>query len=66
VGVEALAATLNEESDTLVDMVEPFLLKIGFLSRTPNGRKATHLAYQHFNLSPTQQVAPGEQVNLFE
>jgi Holliday junction DNA helicase RuvB len=50
VGVEALAATLNEESDTLVDMVEPFLLKIGFLSRTPNGRKATPLAYQHFGL----------------
>ncbi len=52
VGVEALAATLNEESDTLVDMVEPFLLKIGYLSRTPSGRKATQLAYKHFNLCP--------------
>lgn len=52
VGVEALAATLNEESDTLVDMVEPFLLKMGFLSRTPSGRKATPLTYQHFNLQP--------------
>ena len=51
VGVEAIAATINEESETLVDMVEPFLLKIGFLSRTPSGRKATHLAYQHFGLS---------------
>jgi Holliday junction DNA helicase RuvB len=50
VGVEALAATLNEESDTLVDMVEPYLLKMGYLSRTPSGRKATPLAYQHFNL----------------
>jgi Holliday junction DNA helicase RuvB len=56
VGVEALAATLNEESDTLVDMVEPFLLKIGFLSRTPSGRKATPLAYQHFGLIPGQQT----------
>lgn len=54
VGVEALAATLNEESDTLVDMVEPFLLKIGFLSRTPSGRKAPPLAYQHFGLIPGQ------------
>ena len=35
VGIEALAATLNEESDTLVDVVEPYLLKIGFLARTP-------------------------------
>ena len=52
VGIEALAATLSEESDTLVDMVEPFLLKIGFLTRTPSGRKATELAYQHFGLIP--------------
>jgi Holliday junction DNA helicase RuvB len=60
VGVEALAATLNEESDTLVDMVEPFLLKIGYLSRTPSGRKATSLAYQHFGLIPGQATIPGQ------
>ena len=59
VGVEALAATLNEESDTLVDMVEPFLLKIGYLSRTPSGRKASPLAYQHFNLIYGQETQPG-------
>ena len=59
VGVEALAATLNEESDTLVDMVEPFLLKIGYLSRTPSGRKATPLAYQHFDLVYGQETQPG-------
>ena len=47
VGLEAIAATLQEESDTLVDMVEPFLLKIGFLNRTSAGRKATEQAYQH-------------------
>ena len=47
VGLEAIAATLQEESDTLVDMVEPFLLKIGFLNRTSTGRKATEQAYQH-------------------
>ncbi|MEI6520805.1 MAG: Holliday junction branch migration DNA helicase RuvB [bacterium] len=61
VGVEALAATLNEESDTLVDMVEPFLLKIGYLSRTPSGRKATQLAYKHFNLCPPDQENDNQQ-----
>jgi len=47
VGIESLAATLNEEVDTIVDVVEPFLLKIGFLKRTPRGRELTELAYQH-------------------
>jgi Holliday junction DNA helicase RuvB len=47
VGIEAIAATLQEESDTLVDMVEPYLLKIGFVTRTPNGRKAAESAYEH-------------------
>ncbi len=50
VGIEAIAATLQEEADTLVDVVEPFLLKIGFLQRTSTGRKASDLAYRHFNL----------------
>jgi len=65
VGVEALAATLNEESDTLVDMVEPFLLKIGFLSRTPSGRRANALAYQHFGLQPGDSTPMGTQGSLF-
>ena len=46
VGVEAIAATLNEEVDTLVDMVEPYLLQQGFVSRTKSGRKANESAYQ--------------------
>ncbi len=50
VGLEAIAATLQEEADSLVDMVEPFLLKIGFVARMQNGRKATELAYHHFGL----------------
>ena len=50
VGLEAIAATLQEEADTLVDMIEPFLLKIGYIARMQNGRKATELAYQHFGL----------------
>jgi holliday junction DNA helicase RuvB len=47
VGIESLAASLNEEPDTIVDVVEPFLLKAGFLKRTQRGREATELAYKH-------------------
>jgi Holliday junction DNA helicase RuvB len=47
VGIEAIAATLQEESDTLVDVVEPYLLKIGFVIRTSSGRKASEAAYRH-------------------
>ena len=50
VGIEAIAAALQEESDTLVDMVEPYLLKIGFVTRSPSGRKATEEAYKHLRL----------------
>jgi len=49
VGIESLAATLNEESDTIVDIVEPFLLKIGYIKRTPRGREVTELGYKHLN-----------------
>lgn len=52
VGVEALSATLNEEVDTLVDMVEPFLLQQGFISRTKSGRRANEPAYRHLQLAP--------------
>ena len=47
VGIEAIAATLQEESDTLIDLVEPFLLKEGFVSRTQTGRKTTQKALAH-------------------
>ena len=47
VGIETLAATLNEEVDTLVDVVEPYLLKIGFLKRTPRGRELTDVSIKH-------------------
>lgn len=55
VGIEALAASLNEEADTIVDVVEPFLLKIGFLKRTPRGRTASHLAYEHLGMGKDKQ-----------
>jgi len=50
VGIEALSATLNEEKDIISDIVEPFLLKIGMIKRTPRGRVASDKAYAHFNL----------------
>jgi len=62
VGVEALAATLGEEVDTLVDVVEPFLLQIGFLARTRRGRLATVKAYEHLGYPPGGQV---DQQGLF-
>ena len=46
-GIDSIAASLNEETDTIVDIVEPFLLKIGFLKRTSRGRQVTKLAYEH-------------------
>ncbi|MEA1900823.1 MAG: Holliday junction DNA helicase RuvB C-terminal domain-containing protein, partial [Thermodesulfobacteriota bacterium] len=50
VGIEAIAATLLEETDTLVDVVEPYLLKIGMIIRTSSGRKVSEKAYMHFGL----------------
>ncbi|SPF52132.1 ATP-dependent DNA helicase, component of RuvABC resolvasome (fragment) [Candidatus Desulfosporosinus infrequens] len=54
VGLDTLAATIGEESVTLEDVVEPFLLQMGFLQRTPRGRMATVRAYQHFGFSLPQ------------
>jgi Holliday junction DNA helicase RuvB len=48
VGVETLAAAIGEEKDTIEDVYEPFLIQAGFLNRTPRGRVATALAYEHF------------------
>ncbi|MDE7234915.1 MAG: Holliday junction branch migration DNA helicase RuvB, partial [Ruminiclostridium sp.] len=55
VGLETLAAALGEESVTLEDVCEPFLMQLGFLSRTPRGRMATALAYQHLGLEQQGQ-----------
>jgi len=49
VGIEAIASTLNEDTDNIEDVVEPFLLKIGFLKRTRRGREATERAYTHLD-----------------
>ncbi|MFC1893052.1 Holliday junction branch migration DNA helicase RuvB [Chloroflexota bacterium] len=50
VGLETIAASISEEADTIMDVYEPYLLQLGFLERTPRGRLATPLAYQHLGL----------------
>ena len=55
VGVESIAASLNEEADTIQDAVEPYLLKAGYLKRTSRGRVATKLAFEHFGLKYEKQ-----------
>jgi Holliday junction DNA helicase RuvB len=56
VGLDTLAAALNEEKDTLEDVYEPFLIQEGFLDRTPRGRQATRLSYQYFGRKRPQSV----------
>lgn len=51
VGLETLAASISEEADTIMDVVEPYLLQLGFLDRTPRGRTATRLAYEHVGVA---------------
>lgn len=55
VGVNTLAAALAEESDAIEEIYEPFLIQIGFLNRTPRGRVATQLAYEHFGITPNRR-----------
>ena len=56
VGIEAIAATLNEDRDTLDDVVEPYLLRIGLLNRTSKGRRATRRAFEHLGLEPPKSA----------
>jgi Holliday junction DNA helicase RuvB len=56
VGVETLAASLSEERDTIEDVYEPYLMQVGFLQRTPRGRLATRLAWEHLGLTPPRST----------
>lgn len=62
VGLGTISAALSEEKDAIEDIYEPYLIQIGFLSRTPRGRVATPLAYEHFGLDPRNRT----QKNLFQ
>ena len=54
VGLDNIAASIGEDSETIEDVIEPFLIQQGYLQRTPRGRVATHLTYQHFGLAIPQ------------
>ncbi len=55
VGLNTIAASISEEQDTIMDVVEPYLLQLGFLDRTPQGRVATKSAYDHLGFTYTEQ-----------
>ncbi|MBQ5712375.1 MAG: Holliday junction branch migration DNA helicase RuvB, partial [Oscillospiraceae bacterium] len=57
VGLETLAATIGEEAVTLEDVYEPYLMQLGFLTRTPRGRCVTSLAYEHLHIPYEGQTA---------
>ncbi len=63
VGLDALAATLSEEKDTIEDVIEPYLIQQGYIMRTPRGRVATQKCYLHFGLTPPD-AQPGGQAPL--
>jgi Holliday junction DNA helicase RuvB len=65
VGIDAMAATMGEERDTLEDVVEPFLLQSGFIRRTPKGRQMTPAAYQHLGLDAPQTRSDRDDPSLF-
>jgi Holliday junction DNA helicase RuvB len=50
VGLSTIGASISEEPDTIMDVVDPYLLQVGFLDRTPQGRVATRQAYEHLNI----------------
>jgi Holliday junction DNA helicase RuvB len=70
VGVDTIAAAIGEESETIEDVVEPYLMQLGFLDRTPRGRTVTPRAYDHLGIQPPPEAddpsrAPGGQGSLF-
>lgn len=66
VGLGTLAAAISEETETLEDVYEPFLLQIGFLKRTPRGRMASPQAYRHLEIIPQQTQEHENEISLFD
>lgn len=58
VGLETISASISEESDTIMDVYEPYLLQLGFIERTPRGRMATRLAYEHLGIRYNSKGEP--------
>jgi Holliday junction DNA helicase RuvB len=62
VGLGTISASIHEEKDSIEEIIEPYLIQIGFLDRTPRGRMATPLAYEHFGIK-----TPGSKIpSLFD
>jgi Holliday junction DNA helicase RuvB len=59
VGLGTISASIHEEKDSIEEIIEPYLIQIGFLNRTPRGRMATRLAYEHFGISLPASNRPG-------
>ncbi|HEY0003668.1 MAG TPA: Holliday junction branch migration DNA helicase RuvB, partial [Pyrinomonadaceae bacterium] len=59
VGLGTISASIHEEKDSIEEIIEPYLIQIGFLNRTPRGRMVTRLAYEHFGLRPLTPKPPG-------
>ncbi len=62
-GLDTLAAAVNEDGDTIEDVIEPYLIRLGFIARTPRGRIALDAAYKHLGLRPSKKAA--EQISFF-
>ena len=65
VGLNTIAASISEESDTIMDVVEPYLLQLGLIDRTPQGRTATRKAYEHLGIAYSEKKADAQQGQLF-
>ncbi len=65
VGLGTISASINEEKDAIEEIYEPYLIQIGFLNRTPRGRVATRLAYEHFGFPYLLGARRPEQSSLF-
>jgi len=65
VGIDTLASALSEESETLEDVYEPFLIQCGYVNRTPRGRVLTELGYKHLGLPFSRRPATDSQLSIF-
>ncbi|MCD8036259.1 MAG: Holliday junction branch migration DNA helicase RuvB [Clostridiales bacterium] len=64
VGLDTIAAAVNEEPETIEDVIEPYLIQLGYIKRTPRGRVVTNGGYGHFGLKPRIDGSNGEQLQL--
>ena len=55
-GLETLAAAINEDAGTIEDVIEPYLIRLGFIARTPRGRVALKAAYDHLGIRPSKKA----------